>query len=99
MVGIKLQLICGVRIELAIGSLPYLAWYSSRSPFPLWVLKVPSEEEGLLPTRQPLGLEVETRNRGLPINGLGSMAHSNKQERIRSFVHQYICPVYSSKCS
>ena len=34
--GIKLQLLCGVRIELAVGSLPYLARYPSRSlPIPL----------------------------------------------------------------
>ena len=33
--GIKLQLLCGVRIELAVGSLPYLARYPSRSlPIP-----------------------------------------------------------------
>ena len=34
--GIKLQLLCGVRIELAVGSLPYLALarYPSRS-FPI----------------------------------------------------------------
>ena len=34
--GIELQLLCGVRIELAIGSLPYLAQIPSRSlPIPL----------------------------------------------------------------
>ena len=34
--GIKLQLLCGVRIKLAIGSLPYLARIPSRSlPMPL----------------------------------------------------------------
>ena len=34
--GIKLQLLCGVRIEMAVGSLPYLAWIPSRSlPIPL----------------------------------------------------------------
>ena len=27
------------------------------------------EEEGVLQTRQPLGLEAEPRNRGLPITG------------------------------
>ena len=29
--GIKLQLLCGVRIELAVGALPYLARNPSRS--------------------------------------------------------------------
>ena len=29
--GIKLQLLCGVRIELAVGSLPYLARIPSRA--------------------------------------------------------------------
>ena len=34
--GIELQLLHGVRIELAIGSLPNLAWIPSRSlPLPL----------------------------------------------------------------
>ena len=34
--GIKLQLLCGVRIELAVGSLPNLARIPSRSlPLPL----------------------------------------------------------------
>ena len=36
MVGIKLQLLCCIRIELAVGSLPYLARIPSRSlPMPL----------------------------------------------------------------
>ena len=53
--GIKLQLLCGVRIELAIGSLALaLARYPSRS-LPYHVLC----EEGVLQTRQPLGLEAE----------------------------------------
>ena len=54
--GIKLQLLCGVRIELAVGSLPYLALarYPSRS-LPYHVLC----EEGVLKTRQPLWLEAE----------------------------------------
>ena len=34
--GIKLQLLYGVRIEPAVGCLPYLAWIPSRSlPMPL----------------------------------------------------------------
>ena len=65
--GIKLQLLCGVRIELAIGSLPYLARIPSRSlPMPLGVLKVPFEEEGVLQTHQPLGLEEESQFRDIP---------------------------------
>ena len=54
--GIKLQLLCGVRIELAVGSLPYLAlaWYIP-GPFPYHVLR----EKGVLQTRQSLGLEAE----------------------------------------
>ena len=59
--GIESQLLCGVRIELAVGSLPYLARYPSRSlPMPLGVLQVPFEEEGVLQTQQSLGLEEES---------------------------------------
>ena len=65
--GIELQLLHGVRIELAIGSLPYLAVIPSKSPpYPLGVLKVPLEEERVLQTCQPLGLEVESRTRDNP---------------------------------
>ena len=66
--GIKLQLLCGVRIELAVGPLPYLARHPSRSlpTNPLGVLKVPSWEEGVLQTRQPLGLEEESQFRDIP---------------------------------
>ena len=46
------------------------------SPYPLGVLKVPSWEEGVLQTRQTLGLEVEPCN---PLLDLRSGAHSNKQ--------------------
>ena len=49
------KLLCGVTIELTLGSFPCLA----PSPYPLGVLKVPSWEEGVLQTRQPLGLEAE----------------------------------------
>ena len=51
--GIKLQLSCGVRIELAVGSVPYLA-RPGPSPYPLGILKVPSCREGALQTRQLL---------------------------------------------
>ena len=70
---IKLQLLCGVRIE-HIGSLSYLARIPSRSlpiplgvlEVPLGVLKVPFEEEGVLQTCQPLGLEEESKIRDIP---------------------------------
>ena len=51
--GVKLQLLCGVRIELAVGSLPLPSLFGG-------------EEKGVLQTHQPLGLEAEPRNRGLP---------------------------------
>ena len=55
--GIKLQLLCGVRIELAVGSLPYLARIPSRSlSYPLGVLKW---KEGVLQISQPFGIEAE----------------------------------------
>ena len=54
--GFKSQLLCGVRNELAIGILPMPSLFKG-------------EEEGVLQTRQPLGLEAEPRNRGLPITG------------------------------
>ena len=63
--GIKLQLSCGVRIELAVGSLPYLA-LARPGPFPYHVLR----EEGLLQTRQPLGLRLNPGHWGLPTNEL-----------------------------
>ena len=55
--GIKLQLLCGVRTEVAVESLPYLAGLVS--------VQVPSlyhvlGKEGVLQTCQPLGLEAET---------------------------------------
>ena len=43
----------------------------------LCLLKYLHEEEGVLQTRQPLGLEAEPRNRGLPKTESG--AQSNKQ--------------------
>ena len=69
--GIKLQLLCGVRIELAVGALPYLARIPVRvTPCALWgYSKYLHVEEGVLQTRQPLGLEAEPRDRGLPITG------------------------------
>ena len=69
--GIKLQLLCGVRIELAVGALPYLARIPVQvPPRALWgYSKYLHVEEGVLQTRQPLGLEAEPRDRGLPITG------------------------------
>ena len=69
--GIKLQLLCGVRIELAVGALPYLARIPVQvPPRALWgYSKYLHVEEGVLQTRQPLGLEAVPRNRGLPITG------------------------------
>jgi len=86
--GIKLQLLCGVRIELAVGALPYLL---ARIPvqFPpraLWgYSKYLHVEEGVLQTRQPLGLEAEPRDRGLPITGSriwGPIKQTNKQTNL-----------------
>ena len=55
--GIKLQLLCGVRIELTVGTLPIWPWLSiCPGPFPYHVLR----EEGALQIRQPLWLEAES---------------------------------------
>ena len=85
--GIKLQLLCGVRIQLAVGALPYLARIPIQvPPRALWgYFKYLHEEEGVLQTRQPLGLEAEPRNRGLPITGSQSPApnQTNKQFQFR----------------
>ena len=72
---------------------------SSRSlPMPSGVLRVPSNEEGVLQTRQPLGLEAVPRNRGLPITGQGSRAQSNKQTKtIALFSNNYIILMYHLK--
>ena len=66
--GIKLQLLCGVRMELAVGSLPMPSLLRG-------------EKEGVLQTCQPLGLEAEPRNRSLPITGSQSPGpnQTNKQ--------------------
>ena len=56
--GIELQLLCGVRIELAVGSLPYLARVPSRS-LPIPLVGTQKYLLGVLQTRQPLGLEAE----------------------------------------
>ena len=82
--GIKLQLLCGVRIELAVGALPYLARIPVQvPPRALWgYSKYLHVEEGVLQTRQPLGLEAEPRDRGLPITGSriwGPIKQTNKQ--------------------
>ena len=50
--------------------MPSLTWLGIRpgpSPCHVGVLKVPSCEEGVLKARQPVGLEAEPRDRGLPI--------------------------------
>ena len=54
----------------------------------LEVLKVPSGEEGVLQTRQPLGLEAVPRNRGLPITGSQSPGpnQTNKQTKHQHFL-------------
>ena len=70
MVGIKLQLLCGVRIELAVESLPYLAL---ARPFPYHVLR----EEGVLQTRQSLGLEAEPHQARI----WGPFKQTNKQNK------------------
>ena len=51
--GIKLQLLCGVRIELAVGALPYLARIPVQvPPRALWgYSKYLHVEEGVLQTR------------------------------------------------
>ena len=56
--GIELQLLCGVRIELAVGALPYLARIPVQvPPRALWgYSKYLHVEEGVLQTRQPLGI-------------------------------------------
>ena len=58
--GIKLQLLCGVRIELAVGALPYLARIPVQvPPRALWgYIKYLHEEEGVLQTANPLGLRL-----------------------------------------
>ena len=64
--GIKLQLLCGVRIELAVGSLPYLALarYLSRSlPHATFCVK-----KGCYKHANPLGLRLNP-TRGLPTTG------------------------------
>ena len=65
--GIRLQLLCGVRIELAVGSLPYLAlaWYPSMSlPHAMFCAK-----KGCYKQANPLGLRLNP-TRSLPTNGL-----------------------------
>ena len=84
--GIKLQLLCGVRIELAVGSLPYLAWYLSRSlPHTQWgQLRVPSEVEGCYKHANPLGLSLNPV-RGAFHNWIKDLGpnQSNKQTIIK----------------
>ena len=64
--GIKLQLLCGVRIELAVWSLPYLALAQYPSRFlPLATFCV---KKGCYKHANPLGLRLNP-TRGLPITG------------------------------
>ena len=75
--GIKLQLLCGIRIELAVGSLPYLvalARYPSRSlPIPCSAWR-----RGVTNTPTPWAWGW-TPQGAYPQLDLGSGAHSNKQ--------------------
>ena len=82
--GIKLQLLCGVRIELAVGALPYLARIPVQvPPRALWgYSKYLHVEEGVLQTRQPLGLEAEPRDRGLGSRICGPIKQTNIYEYI-----------------
>ena len=77
--GIKLQLLCGVRIELAVGSLPYLARYPSRSlPIPLGGTKYPLRKKGCYKHANPLGLR-KNPNSGTSHHWTRSGAQTNKQ--------------------
>ena len=92
--GIKLQLLCGVRIELAVGALPYLARIPVQvPPRALWgYSKYLHVEEGVLQTRQPLGLEAEPRDRGLPITGSriwGPIKQTNKQTKRWTLINSF----------
>ena len=94
--GIKLQLLCGVRIELAVGALPYLARIPVQvPPRALWgYSKYLHVEEGVLQTRQPLGLEAEPRDRGLPTTGSriwGPIKQTNKQGAIHHAISFILC--------
>ena len=61
--GIKLQLLRGVLIELAVGSIPYLGRSPGPSPYPLGVLKVLFlRKKGCYKHANPFGLEVESRD-------------------------------------
>ena len=75
--GIELQLLSGVRIELAVGSLPMPSLFGV-------------EEEGVLQTRQPLGLEAEPCNRGLPISGSQSRGPNQTKQNKRSLRYMAI---------
>ena len=67
--GIKLQFLCGVRIELTVGSLPYLAWNPSRSlPIPLEGTQSLLGKKGCYKYANPLGLRLNP-TRCLPTTG------------------------------
>ena len=63
--GIKLQLLCGVRIELAVGSLPYLARETVQvPPHTLWgYSKYLLGKKGCYKHANPLGLRSESLNK------------------------------------
>ena len=63
--GIKLQLLFGFAMEQAVGSLPYLARYPSRS-FPHAIFCV---KKGCYKHANPLGLRLNPGLWGLPITG------------------------------
>ena len=63
--GIKLQLLCGVRIELAVGALPYLARETVQvPPHTLWgYSKYLLGKKGCYKHANPLGLRSESLNK------------------------------------
>ena len=81
MVGIKLKLLHGVKIELAVGSLPCLARIPSRSPQnPLGYSKYLLGKRGCYKHANPFGLRLNP-TRGLPITGCriwGPFKQTNK---------------------
>ena len=84
--GIKLQLLCGVRIELAVGSLPYLARETVQvPPHTLWrYLVYLQREKGCYKHTIPFRLEVESLHRDNPslVWGLNKQNKTNSQSDI-----------------
>ena len=83
--GIKLQLLCGVRIELAVGSLPNLARIPSRSlPLPLGGTQSTFLGRRGATNMPTLGLEVESLHRDNPslvLSIWGLNKQTNKQTK------------------